>query len=40
MLAYDADSVVAAPIESYPDATGFEAFINHVHLDDELELPY
>ena len=39
VLAYDADSLVAAPIESYPDATGFEAFINHLHLDDELELP-
>ena len=36
VLAYDADSVTTAPIESFPDATRFEAFINHVHVDDEL----
>lgn len=39
VLAHDADSVTDAPIESFPDATGFEAFINHVHVDDELGLP-
>jgi hypothetical protein len=39
VLAHEEGSVEAARIESYPDATGFEAFINHLHLDDELELP-
>ena len=39
VLAHEAGSVAAAPIDSYPDATGFEAFINHMHLEDELELP-
>jgi hypothetical protein len=39
VLAHEEGSVEAARIESYPDATKFEAFINHLHLDDELELP-
>ena len=39
VLAHEEGSVEATRIESYPDATGFEAFINHLHLDDELGLP-
>jgi hypothetical protein len=39
VLAHHLDAVAAAEIDSFPDATGFEAFINHVHLDEELALP-
>jgi hypothetical protein len=31
-----ADSVLA---ENFPDLTGFECFVNHVHVEDELDGP-
>jgi hypothetical protein len=27
------------PVEQHPDATALEAFVNHCHVDDELNLP-
>src|SRR5690242_17050637 len=39
VLAHHLDAVASADVDAFPDATGFEAFINHVHLDDELGLP-
>ena len=44
-LTLDGDALVLAiarekvhpPPESFPDLTGYEAFVNHVHIDDHLD---
>jgi hypothetical protein len=40
VLARFSESVAHVSVESCHDATGFEAFINHFHVEDELGLAY